>query len=230
MLIDLTKHLNAKNILLGIFFLFVLLILAKFLSDWSFPDTAWKISRDEKIEIKNDGQPVNQKFTANRDGLSKIEILFGSAKIKGSIEMRILDESCEAVLRKYELKERILDSNQTYAFNFASIHNSKNKTFCLSILSKAEKTGSKYPAVYINEIPAPHGGSLLIPFSNEEIKNKSLSMRPAYKNASFFQNVEELNQRISQYKPFFLKHYFLSIITVLFLFLSVGLVIILIVV
>jgi len=49
---------------------------------------------------------------------------------------------------------------------------------------------------------------------------KSLAMRPAYLNHYFWQDIQELNQRISQYKPWFLKHYFLDFIGLGFLSLS----------
>jgi len=55
-----------------------------------------------------------------------------------------------------------------------------------------------------------------------------LSMRPAYENDNWKQDISELSQRISQYKPWFLKHFYLDAIAILFIVLSVGLVTILI--
>ena len=61
-------------------------------------------------------------------------------------------------------------------------------------------------------------------------KGKTLVMKPAYGSDSFWKNMETLNDRISQYKPWFLKHFYLDAIVILFLATSVAIVIILILV
>jgi len=65
--------------------------------------------------------------------------------------------------------------------------------------------------------------------NGEEKKNQSLAMRPAYRNENIFQDFIELNQRISQYKPFFLKHYFLWFIIIGFIILSLTLIVMLVI-
>ena len=62
----------------------------------------------------------------------------------------------------------------------------------------------------------------------ETFENKTLSVRGVYVNDNLGQDLRELSQRISQYKPWFLKHYFLEAIAILFMVLSVGLIVILI--
>jgi len=224
----LTKNSIIKNTFFSVFLILLTAISFKLISDWSFPDTAWKISKDSKAELKKEEDPVLQKFIANRDGLSQVEMLLGSAKIKGEIEMKILDENCSNILREGKIKRTRFDSEKTYTFKFSQIENSKNKTFCFSIYFDGEKIGSKHPAIFVSNTQAPDGGSFKIPFSNEEIPNKSLSIRPGYQNLKWNENFTELNQRISQYKPFFLKHYYLWAISITFIILSISLVVILI--
>lgn len=221
------KYLTTKNILLALLFVFLFLISYRLYANWSFPDTDWQLKRDDKIYLTNESG-VLQKFTAKNDNLSKIEVLTGSSKIDGYIEMILLDEGCQEIFEKYKLKTSKMDSNQTYAFTFPRIKDSGGKTFCFSISSKAKKTGSKFPGVFVTDSPAPSGNGVLIYPDGQSFQSKSLSIRPGYRNATLSEDINELNQRISQYKPFFLKHHFLYSIAFLFIILSIGLVIILI--
>lgn len=220
------QYLTIKKLLLIVTAILLFLVFFRLANDLSFPDTDWLIGKDDKIELK-DNKKLLQKFTADRDGLSKIEVLLGSAKIKGSIKMELLDENCEKSLRKSELRTSKLDSDKTYAFKFSQVNDSKNKTFCFLISSEAEKTGSKYPSVFITNSPAPSGGMLIEPDFMQS-QEKSLSIRPSYENTLVWQDASELNRRISQYKPFFLKHYYLWAIAISFIILSIVLIVILI--
>jgi hypothetical protein len=67
-----------------------------------------------------------------------------------------------------------------------------------------------------------------VQFFSQKNDPSMLSMRPAYENDNWKQDISELSQRISQYKPWFLKHFYLDAIAILFIVLSVGLVTILI--
>ena len=54
--------------------------------------------------------------------------------------------------------------------------------------------------------------------------DQSLSMRTVYRNATLWQDLGELNDRISQYKPWFLKDFFIGTIATLFVILSTTLI------
>lgn len=202
-----------------------ILIFFNFEKTLSFPDQNWKLEKDEKIKIRNE---IIQKFQTDKDGLSKIKILFSDSDTKpgGKFDFKLYEENCQKIIRETTLEITSLSSKNTTNFIFPQIKNSKNKIFCLK-LSYTQKKGGKKSNVFINENTMEQNKFLSV--NGEERKNQSLSMRPAYKNENIFQDFIELNQRISQYKPFFLKHYFLFFIILGFIFLSLGLVTIIII-
>ena len=120
----------------------------------------------------------------------------------------------QVMLRQGKLTCSFLDSKNLYEFRFPRIVDSKNKSYCLIATFKPKKSSAK---------------SIRI-FTMGDEENQPLSIRPVYKNNNIFADLNELNRRISQYKPWFLKHYFLYSIIILFLALLAGLVIILIII
>ena len=219
------KNLSKKNILLVIFFFGFALIFYKLIGILYFPDSDWKMNRDQKIELLAN-KPVIQKFKANKNNLTSVEILFGRSslkKVNGKIHFEIFEENCKEKITDDYLVPQDIISDDSNAFTFKKISNSKNKTYCLNLTFEAENSTTRNPFVFIN--PANSSDAIFLANADsEELKNQSLSMRPAYKNDTLWQDMAELNKRISQYKPFFLKHYYLGIITFLFIVLSIFLI------
>jgi hypothetical protein len=142
-------------------------------------------------------------------------------KKKGELRLRVLDHDCQKILREKNIIIKSLGSG-TIPFYFEKIAGSKDKMYCISL----DFTGENNIQLRLSEDLHPDSVSL---YQNaNEIKNQSLSMRPAYQNKNRWQDIQELNQRISQYKPWFLKHYFLYFIAFGFILLSFLLVAILI--
>lgn len=198
------------------------LVFAGLVDRWAFPDTSWDLSGNgEKVEIKP-GYPVMQKFEAGRNNLSRIRILFGKSYNKdgGIISLKLTDENCKNILSEESFERSSIQSEGYYDFNFSRISDSKNNSFCLVIDFEPEKEKYKKLNVFVSD-NLVSGGQLRN--GKEEIENRSLEMRPAYRGDSFWENVEELNQRISQYKPEFLKGNYLYFISFLFIVLSVFL-------
>lgn len=223
---DLKKYLTIKNIFLGLTAIILALILCGLLNAWYFPDTAWTIGKDDSILLAKD-QVLTQKFSASRDNLSEIQFLFGKSRKTegGEMTLRILDENCQNKLREVSRSEKPFDSDKTYDFSFSKISDTKDKTFCLE-LTFVPNSATKSQKIFLTANIMPENKFLAL--DGQEIVGKSLSMRPAYRNANWWQNIQELNQRISQYKPWFLKQYYLGVITILFVVLSIAAVVILI--
>ncbi len=218
------KKLTARNIFILLLILLLGIIFFNFFKVWSFPDTAWPLAKGEKTKINSE---IIQKFTADRDGLARIKILFGDSDISpgGQFNLKIHEENCQNIIRETTLNIISLDSDNTVDFIFSQIKNSKNKTFCLR-LSYAQKKGGKKANIFIADNSRPENKFLSV--NGAEKTGQSIAMRPAYKNNRLWQDFTELNQRVSQYKPWFLKHYCFDFIIFGFLVLSVLLVIILI--
>lgn len=218
---------NKNKIILGvIFFGLFFLIFFRLNKLMSFPDQRWTLEKGEKIKMSSE---IVQKFEADRDGLARVKILFSSSDVKpgGTFNFQLYSENCQDILREVNLGITSLDSGNTVDFIFPKVKDSKNKTFCLK-LKYAQKEGGKKANIFVIKNSMPQNKFLSI--NDEEFHGKSLAMRPAYRNSNLLKDFSELNQRMSQYKPWFLKHYFLHMIMFGFIILSIVLVLLLIIV
>lgn len=217
-----------RTIFLALAFFLLFLVFANFYDKLSLPDAQWDLSKGEnKLEI-NPASIVMQKFRAEKNNLSKIRMLFSKSNNKdgGEITIKLTDENCKNIIREETFKRSSIKPEGYYDFKFSKIKDSENKTFCLSIEFNPGK--EKYKGLNIFLSNNPVAGSQLIDASGVEIKNSSLAMRPAYQEESMAKNIERLNQRISQYKPWFLKNVYLYATSFLFVFLTFFLVILII--
>lgn len=211
------KYLTPKKLLL--FFAAILLIAVfwKFFSLLSFPDSGILLQKGKIIKLRPEAT-LTQKFSANRNNLAKIEVLLKGSGVKyengDKVAAKIADENCQKILREGELKDSFLEIQNLHEFSFEPIPDSAGKEFCFLATFLPKKLGTK---------------SLQFYTAGEET-GQPYSIRPVYKNSSIIQDLSELNQRISQYKPWFLKHYFLDVIFLVFIISSIGLVVILIII
>jgi len=225
------RHLSEKKILLLILLFGLLLVFYKFISVFYFPDSDWKMSREQKIELEVN-KPVIQKFRSDKNNLAALEFLFGRSslkKVNGKIHFQILEENCTEKIADSYLTPQDINPDDSNAFTFDKIADSENKIYCLKLIFEASDSKTKNPFVFTNPNDSSDNVSL-VDVSGNELKNQSLSMRPAYKSDTFWQDATELNKRISQYKPWFLKQYFLGFIIISLMLLSVLLVAILLVI
>jgi hypothetical protein len=179
----------------------------------------------EKIKIKS-GQLIKQEFKAERNNLSRIRILFGRSynKDAGKINLKLTDGICENVIRKKSFERSAIQSEGYYDFRFSKIIDSNDKNFCLIIEFKPQKEKYKELNIFLSSDPISENKLMI----DGETKNGALAMRPAYQTEGFWNNISELNQRISQFKPWFLKNIYLY--TVFFVFiLSVSIFLVLII-
>lgn len=178
-------------------------VLVSIFKQWGFPDTQFPLNKGEKIKLGEEG--LQQTFRVNRNRLSGINILFGGSQIDngGTLSLALLNESCQEKIAEETHFTDSLDTENSFRFSFSPIPNSKGKTFCIAIHFSPEK-GSKKAAIFIipNTIPEK---AISLSVNGEIRPNESLAFRPVYKNNSILADLVELDQRISQYKPWFLK-------------------------
>lgn len=214
---NLLKQLSITTVFLGSIVLFTVLIIWNLRGGWGFPDTHFPMEKGEKIKLEEAG--ATQTLVASRDNLSGINVLFGGSNIKegGTLSFALLDERCETTLQEEKRFTQTLNADNSTDFSFSAIPDSAGKTFCFKTNFTPEK-GSKKAALFVipNTLPEE---KLSLSINSEPRPGESLALRPVYRNASLFADIVELNHRISQYKPWFLKGAFLGTLA----FLSIGL-------
>lgn len=201
-----------------------------FFSNLSFSYKNLLPEKGEKIKLYP-YKSLKYQFKSGDNNLSAIKLLLESDElIRGDkIKVEIKNASCDLVIREKTLGPLALDSQIFANFNFEKISDSGGKDYCLEItyLSKQSKT-KKILYVYLSQNADFPGEAVTDTHSGKEYANYSLLLKTAYQKDSIWQNLEELDKRISQYKPFFLKKYYLASIVIAFLVLSLTLVILLI--
>ena len=201
----------------------VILIFFRFSTLIAFPD-AHTLDRDQIQKILP-GQTFSQQFIADRDTLQTIQILMKGPGIKkgDTIIAKLADDTCVDTLRENVLEASFLNSDNLYLFTFPRIADSKEKKYCLLITFQEENHSSKYLQFFTTR---QDNATLLLmnTATNEPLNGQSLSLRAVYRNDSLWQDLAELNARISQYKPWFLKNIFIGTIAILFVTLSIALV------
>ncbi len=210
---------------IGIFSAF----LGQFIFRLSFPDINI-VRKDEKIKLYP-YSPLAQKFTASGNNLSRIKFMMGDYELKNKekIKLQLADETCRKIIREDALNVSDFDSDNYYVFDFSKINDSRDKTYCfLLTFEPKNKDTTKKPRVAVSQSSEFPFISLAELDSERAYPGQSLAMKPAYKNENLRQDLEELNQRISQYKPWFLKKYHLASIFTAFIALSLILIVILI--
>lgn len=227
---NLKKYISPKNILTLFVVVFFVVIVFRLINVWSFPDTSWEIGKDDDLKLKPH-QSIIQLFTPTKDNLSRIEILFpksDSIKPGGKMVLEINETDCETTIRKSSVRFKTLTSDKTYHFIFEKIPDSKDRAYCLKLSFIPRKESSKSARVFLIEHPTEKEMAVMSQSTGKIYPNFSLSMRPSYQKNNWEENIQTLVQRISQYKPWFLKGAYLFTIAVLSLILSFAVVIILI--
>jgi hypothetical protein len=185
-----------------------------FLTQLNFADNSQHIEKGEKIELTV-GDALKQKFIAQQDGLSNVKILFGNRKLKKGyfLEFILADENCQHNFYKKILKGGYnFNSKYLYDFRFPIIINSKNQVYCLKLIYKSDLPKPKKK----NRIRLFAGGHyikndyVIVNKSGEKKGIKPISLKLSYKNNSMKKDLQELNRRMSQYKPWFLKDKYLT--------------------
>jgi hypothetical protein len=112
-----------------------------------------------------------------------------------------------------------------YHVNFPTIPDSAGQTYCFktTYFSRFDR-GSDLPYLGTSKGKQFAGWSYANEGNNRTYENRTLQMRPSYGTESFLGNLSRLNDRISQYKPEFLKGSALTLIFCAFLIGTITLV------
>ena len=221
------KFPSSKNILLALLGISIVLISFRLFAIMSFPD-AHTLDRDEVQKILP-GQTFSQKFIADRDNLETIQFLLRTPGLKGgdTVTVKVADETCSDTLREGLLERPFLNTDNVYIFTFPRLSDSKGKKYCILLSFQDTKNKSKFLQFFT--ISQENIDLLLMDSANDQLVNgQSLSLRTVYRNDHWWQDLGELNDRISQYKPWFLKDFFIGTIGILFITLSITLIAVLI--
>ena len=192
------------------------IIFWKFINLLSFTDQSTSSERESKQEKMYPNSPIIQKITASENNLNQINISIGkfSADFMEKINLEVNDENCEKIIAQSSINALTWNSPNYEKFRFKTILDSKNKKYCLKftyIPFKKEQDRRTYISSYEYE------GSSYVNTgkSVEEQKNRSLELKSAYENDSTWQNFSELSDRMSQYKPDYLKGIYLKTLFIL---------------
>jgi hypothetical protein len=217
------RYISSKNFLLTLLGISVLLIFFRFSTLIAFPD-AHTLERD-KIQKIYPGETFSQQFIANRDNLETIQLLLKGPGLKktDTINLRIADETCADTLREGILETAFLNSDNLYLFSFPRIADSAEKKYCLLLTFQEKNHSSKYLQFFTTD-KGDASPLLMNADTDDPMNGQSLSLRTVYRNDSLWQDLGELNDRISQYKPWFLKDIFIGTIAILFVVLSIALI------
>jgi hypothetical protein len=200
---------NQSFILFAVLIIGLLLIMIAFLKKLTFPESNIVFNDKNHEKIEKDSFII-QEFTAKENGLSGIKI--NIEKINQSpgsfISFKLLGEDCVGEIVEKKVASEDINPSRFYNFKFKRLVNSKDKNLCLKITNQADhKENSEFSIMVSEEAEGVY-------LKNVEENKGRLIMRPTYNNESFSADLVELNQRLSQYKPWFYKKYYWPVIFV----------------
>lgn len=188
-----------------------------FTTKLSFRDSSIVLTKGEPVKILP-GETITQTFIPQSHELSKLEFLVRNPEPKSGdlVTVTLADANCQTPLRESVLEPTYLDTDNLFVATFDPLPVSSDQPLCAILRFDQEKYESKFLRFFTEEYQSASLRELAI---NGVVQDgQSLSMRPVYHHATLVQDLSTLGQRISQYKPWFLKDIFLGIVTTLFLF------------
>lgn len=174
----------------------------------SFPESSYNfLGKDKRVELEP-GKSVTQVFTASRDGLDRIKIMIGDLDTLGfrdSIHLTLTERDCETLIATDTITWLTPEPKIYSSFDFDRIDRSAGQSYCLKVSYTAPNRPKQRPFIAASE-----GSSFADTAYTDEAKGRtyegrSLQMRPSYSHVSFRDNLRELEERLSQYKPVFMK-------------------------
>jgi len=206
--------------ILGILFIGgIAWIFGSFFAHLSFPDSSYNFSGKTYQEKLKSDQPVTQTFRAKENNLNQIKIIVGNSNIQPGekIVFELADALCEKTLAQNTYRFYDIPPFIYYHFTFPPIPDSIGQIYCLKV-TYSSSVDRKSDRPYIGASGGEQfRGQLYINEGNQRIsENRTLQMRPAYGTGSLFGDLKQLNNRLSQYKPEFLKGTGLTLIFSLF--------------
>ena len=211
------KYSKFNYILIFLFLIFIGIIFCKFFNTLTFSDSSLNFEGDNgKQEKLYPNAQLIQKITATENNLNQIDISINkfSADFGEKIVLEVKDENCGKTIAQSKIDAFTWNSPGYEKFRFKTIPDSKDRIFCLKItyIPFRKEQDKK---IYISSYPAEGSSYINTGKSIEEQKNRTLKLKPAYENDSNWQNFSELSDRMSQYKPDYLKGTYLKTLFIL---------------
>lgn len=215
-----------KLILIIMFLSIIAFVFNIFSNDLSATDSNFNFYYGKKKVKLDPYAPVTQIITAKKNNLSQIKIAFRNMPIiEGEkISIQLNHETCNEIIFE-SIIDHLVEPDSFYNFNFSPITDSKNKKYCLKIIHQSiEFRGDDRPQILASTDPSAKGLSYRNEGNGKTYTDRSLIIKPGYAPDNLREGFIELNKRISQYKPFFLKKYFLGTVAIIAIALPIVLV------
>ncbi|MFA9262137.1 MAG: hypothetical protein ACEQSB_02140 [Undibacterium sp.] len=187
-----------------------------FISQLHFSDSSQNfLGETKRAELSPNG-PITQVFQANRNGLEGIQIFMGDTELSlgERIDFTLLDPSCQNILSQSSRTFLSPQIVRDIRFIFPVLSKSNDETYCLSIeyhsglIKKKER-----PYVRVAEDKTSDGLSYTDHGKGKTYTGRTLQIRPMYapEDTGISSRFMELENRLSQYKPAFMKGYMLTL-------------------
>lgn len=179
-----------------------------------FPESAIKFLGESKRVELAPGKPTTQVFTIRERRLAGFQLFMGDTNLGlgESIEFSLLDPTCSTEIRKMTRTALAFPVTRELRFTFDPIEDSANKSYCLSIrFDEGPKRQSERPFIRATEDSAFENQSYTDTGKNKTYIGRSLQVRPLYGELSYNSRFQQLENRLSQYKPVLFKGYALAI-------------------
>lgn len=214
------KH--QSKILFSLFLLGIVGIFWTFLGNFGLGESGYNFLGKTKKVTLSPGAPVTQTFTAHDNGLSQVRFVMGNVELQNNdfLEFRLLNETCSDTIAVKKFDTKPGEQGAYTVFAFPTISDSLGKTYCFSAtyLSDEDRKGEK-PYLSATDVPDPLFADRTLTDTNKNrvYPSQTLFLRPAYTNGSLSGDLWNLIERLSQYKPAFLKGWsIVALFTILF--------------
>lgn len=190
-------------------------------SDYNF------LGKTKKVTLAP-GMPVFQTFTAKKDNLHQVRFVLGNVSLRHGehIDLALMDGACTQIIATGEFDTEPTKQGAYTVFSFPPIPTSRDTRYCFAatFFSDNSKKGEK-PHLSATDIPDPIFSDRTLTDSNKgkTYDSHTLFLRPAYTKGSLQADLGSLLERLSQYKPEFLKGWPIVFLFIILLVGSIGL-------
>lgn len=194
-------------------------IFGSFFTDLSFPESDYDFPGATSKAKLDPGKPITQIFEAKENNLNQVKIIIGNADLRPTekIVLELTDALCETTIANATRTFLSPEPHVYSRLNFPAIPDSAGKKYCFKITYFSDQDKDR-PFVGASEGEQFIGQSYYNEGNGRIYENRTLQMRPAYGTSNTLSDLSALIDRMSQYKPGFLKGSALVSIFGLFLF------------
>ncbi len=200
------KLTTSQKMLLGGFLIGLWCISISFASNLAFPDSDYNFLGKKDRERLTINKPISQIFVAEENGLSEIKYHIGNLNLwpGEALRFELRDATCTQTITADSRTSLRLRPSIYTRFHFPRIANSQGQSYCtyITYTSPYDRKSSEAPYIHTSEFS---DRSYTLVAKNKLHENETLQMRPAYSSGNFFSDLWRLIERMSQYKPDFIK-------------------------